>query len=318
MSRVAVLVDAGYLFKAGGQLLNPGQDVRRDQLVLEPVAAMKLLTETGRTIATSELLRVYWYDAALENSRSEHREIAQQPHLKLRMGHLNSAGQQKGVDPLILMDMLTLSQNRACEEIVLLSGDADLIVGVLQAQERGVRVHLLGIAPSRANQALLLREEVDTCNEWGKDVVDGFLRMATPDEMKSRRPWREPVGVRARKEIERVEADKANKDAISLRIESTPSSAPRVAQVVTDAKSSVEMALFSTVVDAVVAQLDESARRAIRTSVRPGIVPGEVDHKLFGTAKKMLNTLLSEPEKRLLRQMLYERCCNLEAPSSES
>lgn len=50
---------------------------------------------------------------------------------------------------------------------VLLSGGEDLRVGVQQAHEYGIRVHLLGIRPSRGSQSSFLREEADRVDVWG-------------------------------------------------------------------------------------------------------------------------------------------------------
>ena len=68
-------------------------------------------------------------------------------------------GQQKGVDSLIIMDLIELARNHAISEAVLLSGDEDLRVGVQLAQSFGVRVHLLGVEPTRGNQSYLLLQE---------------------------------------------------------------------------------------------------------------------------------------------------------------
>ena len=65
---------------------------------------------------------------------------------------MNSVGEQKGVDSLIVTDMINLARNRAISDAVFVSGDEDLRVGVQQAQEFGVRVHLVGIKPSRGSQ----------------------------------------------------------------------------------------------------------------------------------------------------------------------
>ena len=51
---------------------------------------------------------------------------------------MNSSGPAKGVDSLIVTDMITLARNGAMSDAVLLSGDEDLRVGVQQAQEFGV------------------------------------------------------------------------------------------------------------------------------------------------------------------------------------
>ena len=84
-------------------------------------------------------------------------------------------GEQKGVDSLIVTDMIALARNRAVSDAVLLSGDEDLRVGVQQAQEFGVRVHLVGIKPSRGSQSLFLLQESDTTHEWDVDSIAGFM-----------------------------------------------------------------------------------------------------------------------------------------------
>lgn len=61
-------------------------------------------------------------------------------------------------------------------ECVLLSGDEDLRVGVQQAQEYGVRVHLLGIKPARGSQSLLLLQEADVTHEWEASDIGSFLQ----------------------------------------------------------------------------------------------------------------------------------------------
>ena len=83
--------------------------------------------------------------------------------------------QQKGVDSLLVTDMITLARNRAMAECVLLSGDEDMRVGVLQAQEHGVRVHLLGIRGVANSQSELLVQETDERSEWGEDDLHPFL-----------------------------------------------------------------------------------------------------------------------------------------------
>jgi hypothetical protein len=97
-------------------------------------------------------------------------------NVKVRLGFVNSVGEQKGVDSLIVTDMITLARNRAISDAALVSGDEDLRVGVQQAQEFGVRVHLIGIKPSRGSQSLFLLQEADTTHEWSADQVSTFLK----------------------------------------------------------------------------------------------------------------------------------------------
>ena len=65
-------------------------------------------------------------------------------------------------------------------EAVLLSGDEDLRVGVLQAQEFGVRVHLVGIKPSRGSQSIFLIQEADTTYEWDESHLAPFMTCTAP------------------------------------------------------------------------------------------------------------------------------------------
>jgi hypothetical protein len=51
---------------------------------------------------------------------------------------------------------------------------------VVLAQQEGVRVHLLGIAPAQGNQSTLLRREADTVTEWDEATVRGFLSYQPP------------------------------------------------------------------------------------------------------------------------------------------
>lgn len=88
---------------------------------------------------------------------------------------MNSVGEQKGVDSLIVTDMINLARNRAIADAVLISGDEDLRVGVQQAQEFGIRVHLVGIKPSRGSQSLFLLQEADTTHEWAEREVSDFM-----------------------------------------------------------------------------------------------------------------------------------------------
>jgi uncharacterized LabA/DUF88 family protein len=58
---------------------------------------------------------------------------------------------------------------------LLLTGDDDLRPALELAQEFGVRVHLLGIAPARENQAAPLVQAADGVRELSEDEVRSFL-----------------------------------------------------------------------------------------------------------------------------------------------
>lgn len=177
MDRVAVFVDAGYLFAQGSVCLF-GQRESRNSIVLDASAAIEELKQIAKTQTPDcGLLRVYWYDGALFGSRptTDQVTLANLDDVKLRLGFINSHGQQKGVDSLIVTDLIELARLKSISDAILLSGDEDVRVGVLIAQNHGVRVHLVGIHPARGSQSPQLMQESDTTIELDKSVVGRFL-----------------------------------------------------------------------------------------------------------------------------------------------
>lgn len=182
MDRSAVFVDAGYLFAQGGSLVTgkPGKDVKRGDVKLDEVAVINFLTTLAQNATKLPLLRIYWYDGTNAGPTPVHISLGSRNDVKVRLGIVNAFGEQKGVDALVITDMITLSRHRAMADAVLITGDEDLRVGVQQAQEFGVRVHLVGIEDAKANQSRLLRQEADTLLEISKSDVQTFLTVATP------------------------------------------------------------------------------------------------------------------------------------------
>jgi hypothetical protein len=184
MPSIAIFVDAGYLLAQGGVAVH-GDKLSRTRLLLDCEAARTALVETAREVAPdARLLRIYWYDGIFPTKglTTEHTSLANLSDVKLRLGFINSAGQQKGVDSLIVTDMIELARNRAIDEALLLSGDEDVRVGVVIAQSFGVRLHLLGVAPARGSQSPALIQESDTHREWGAARVSAFLRVSAAPE----------------------------------------------------------------------------------------------------------------------------------------
>lgn len=177
MDRVAVFVDAGYLFAQGSAIV-AGSVLHRDDLHLDSDAAIAALSAHATRVSGLPLLRVYWYDAAASAPSPQQLALAHRANLKLRLGTLNQQGQQKGVDTLLVTDLLTLARNRAIADAMVLSGDEDLRIGVTHAQELGVRVHLLGVEPAWQTQSASLMQEADTVHELSRAELETFLRCA--------------------------------------------------------------------------------------------------------------------------------------------
>jgi uncharacterized LabA/DUF88 family protein len=180
MQRTAIFVDAGYVFAQGSVLLT-GTEHRRELLSLDIPQVAAALSAVATDQSRQPLLRIYWYDAMVGGRPTrEQLALADFPDIKIRLGQVNSAGEQKGVDALIVTDMIELARNHAMSDAVLVSGDEDVRVGVVLAQQFGVRVHLLGINPARPSQSRSLQQEADTTVVWDAPIVQKFLTYAPP------------------------------------------------------------------------------------------------------------------------------------------
>ena len=146
MERFAVFIDVGYLYAAGGLACIGGKS--RRGIVLDIGSIVRMLAAKSETTCKSTLLRTYWYDGAAHGiPTQEQLTAALVDDVKLRLGRLNSRGQQKGVDALIYRDLMTLGRERAISNAYLLAGDGDLVEGVRAAQDMGVHVSLIYVEP---------------------------------------------------------------------------------------------------------------------------------------------------------------------------
>ncbi len=181
MMQTAVFVDAGYLLAQGGTLL-AGSKVPRQRISLDVAAAAALLSDIAADAAPhARLLRIYWYDGLLRGGTqtAEHVALGRTANVKLRLGMVNSRGEQKGVDSLIVTDMIELARNGAISDAVVLSGDEDVRVGLQLAQTYGVRVQLVGIKPALGSQSPDLVAEADTHVELDEERIGPLLTIVS-------------------------------------------------------------------------------------------------------------------------------------------
>jgi hypothetical protein len=178
VDRHAIFVDAGYLLAEGGKLCC-GTRRRRDVACDYPRLVEAVTGLVGERLAPLPLLRVYWYDGAPDGQLlAEHALVGLLPNVKLRLGRL-SGGAQKGVDSLLIRDLMTLARERAVATAVLIGGDEDLREGVIEAQDLGVRVVILGIASEgAANQASTLIREADEHEILDDEFLRPFFALA--------------------------------------------------------------------------------------------------------------------------------------------
>lgn len=180
--RVAVFVDAGYVYAQGSCAITGLKTPKsREKLALDESKITELLKEEARVSSSGkEMLRIYWYDGAPSSGPSVGQaRMGKLDDVKLRLGQLNSEGQQKGVDSLIVTDLMELARNKAISDAVIVTGDEDVRVGVQIAQSLGVRVHLVGFTGPKESQSVSLQQEADTLEIWDKAKIGSFLRDAT-------------------------------------------------------------------------------------------------------------------------------------------
>ncbi|QNP73238.1 NYN domain-containing protein [Streptomyces roseirectus] len=165
MDRCIVLVDAGYLLGAAASLL--AGEPSRSRITVDHNALVQGLREQAESDTERPLLRIYWFDGAPDRvPQPEHRRLRVMPRVTVRLGALTrSDGRwaQKGVDAAMHAELTELARNRACSDVVLVTGDGDLLPGMMAAKEHGVAVHLWAVqaADGDYNQSEDLVAEAD-------------------------------------------------------------------------------------------------------------------------------------------------------------
>ncbi len=218
----------------------------------------------------SRLLRTYWYDGLTRTGRlsSEQEQIANASYAKLRLGTVNSRGEQKGVDSLIVTDLIDLARNRAITDVVLVSGDEDIRIGVQIAQTFGVRIHLLGIKPARGSQSPDLIQEADSHHEWSEDVLKIIMSFVQD-------------------ETSQVAGGSVARIASPTQVNGAELFLERVQRSIDDTLDSLEQAAL------------DAAIKAFKSNTSS--VPPELDRPTLGRLRFVLGRDLSEDERKTYR-----------------
>lgn len=298
MGRIAVFVDAGYLFAQGSDVLN-GAKIARTRITLDEPKAVELLSAFAKECAEADtLLRIYWYDASPgKGVNAGHIRLGQLNNVKMRLGIINAFNEQKGVDSLLIADLIQLAHNRAIDSAVLVSGDEDLRVGVQVAQAYGVRVHLLGLNGPKAksaSQSQSLVGEADTRTLWPEDVVASFLSIAPPAPEPLLPPSQLPVQA-------------LTSPASAASAPTTPAPTGISATMKTPDTFSNAAAQFSLALTALVASLTPVDLREILTVYdAQREIPHVYDRQLLKLSRDVVARDLDFDEKRFVRNSLVE------------
>lgn len=145
--KAIVMVDGGFLIKA--LLIQAGKN-RREEVAIDYAALTDALAELAEDETSSVVLRQTWYDAArAARPRAEHRALAAVPGVHVRLGWMidtDRGPQQKAVDTTIVRDIVIAALNHVADDLILIAGDGDLVPGLREAVDRGLRVHLWGVS----------------------------------------------------------------------------------------------------------------------------------------------------------------------------
>lgn len=123
---------------------------------------------------SSNYLRTYLYDAEYhdhghanaEAQRNYLDDLDDTPGIQLRRGYLmdRRSLEQKAVDTLLVLDLLTLAHRNAYHTALLVAGDRDFAEAVREVQRNGKRVIL--VVPEKAPVAQELRRLADDIQKW--------------------------------------------------------------------------------------------------------------------------------------------------------
>ncbi|UED83659.1 NYN domain-containing protein [Streptomyces profundus] len=184
MDRCVVLVDAGYLLGAAASLL--AGEPARPRITVDHARLIQGLRDRAEEDTGCSLLRIYWFDGAPDRvPQPEHRRLRVMPRVTVRLGALTrSDGRwaQKGVDAAMHAELTELARNRACADIVLITGDGDLLPGLMSAKEHGVAVHLWAVqaADGDYNQSEDLVAEADERRVLDRAWITRAVRVSEP------------------------------------------------------------------------------------------------------------------------------------------
>lgn len=285
MKRHAVFVDAGYVFAQGSVSLL-GSKIPRTQLKLDAVEIVKQLKSLAVGQSPNvELLRIYWYDGAWSGPTVDHLAIARMDNVKLRLGSINSAGEQKEVDSLLVTDLIDLARNQSICDATIVTADIDMRIAVQVAQTFGVRVHLVGLEPSKVSQSQSLRQEADTVHEIAKADVSKFLALLTPSPPKG-----------------------------SFEAGTTSLSEPKADKKSTEFKTIghvLDEAIEKTLTVVNSGDLSNLKAALVASS---DVVPMEYDRRLLGTCRTLLKRDLTGDERREMRSAFRRKVLSSSIP----
>ena len=155
LERTVVYVDTSYLLAS---FYNSWEIGARAQLEIDLPEVVAVLDGMIAKQLGQRVHRQNWYDGIPDTGPHRYqRALRTCEGVQLRTGQLIEWGErrtQKAVDTRLVADMVTTACKQQFTDMVLVSGDADMIPGVQEATNAGIRVHLYGFGWDSMSAAL--------------------------------------------------------------------------------------------------------------------------------------------------------------------
>ena len=155
LERTLVFVDTSYLLAS---FYNSWETGARSQLEIDLPEVVNNLAGMITQQLNQPIHRQFWYDGIPDSGPHRYqRALRTCDGVQLRTGQLIEWGErrtQKGVDTRLVADIVVNAMRGQYTDFVLVSGDADMIPGVEEATNAGIRVHLYGFGWDSMSSAL--------------------------------------------------------------------------------------------------------------------------------------------------------------------
>ncbi|MGJ4139493.1 NYN domain-containing protein [Corynebacterium jeikeium] len=173
LERTQVYVDTSYLLAS---FYNSWDTGARAQLEIDLPEVVAVLGQMIQDQLKQPVHRQFWYDGIPDSGPHRYqRSLRSEPGVQLRAGQLIEWGDrrtQKAVDTRLVADIVIAAMKRQVSDIVLVSGDADMLPGVEEAVAAGIRVHLYGFGWDSMSSALRFACDTTTILDPREDFRD--------------------------------------------------------------------------------------------------------------------------------------------------
>lgn len=175
LERTLVFVDTSYLLAS---FYNSWETGARAQLEIDLPEVVNVLGTMIQNQLHQPIHRQLWYDGIPDSGPHRYqRALRTCDGVQLRAGQLIEWGErrtQKAVDTRLVADMVVAACRQQVSDMVLVSGDADMIPGVQEATNQGLRVHLYGFGWDSMSSALRHACDSTTILDPREDFADAM------------------------------------------------------------------------------------------------------------------------------------------------